>query len=99
MASFIVEVDPSGLHVPPARLSGADPYKLNRQMALFGGSTTNMPEPWAYRRTDGELMLYNGVTRATRIARLSPGVVIRVLVVGAIRKSVGSLPTVGEFLP
>jgi hypothetical protein len=99
MASVVVEVDPRTLHVPPSRLSGADPYKLNRQIAQYGGSMIGMPEPWAYRGADGEIMLYNGVTRATRIAKLSPGATIRVLVVGTLRKPVGSLPTIGSFLP
>jgi hypothetical protein len=99
MPSFLVEVDPRSLHVPPSRLSGADPYKLQRQIALFGGSITSMPEPWAYRGSDGEIMLYNGVTRAARVAKLSPGTSIRVLIVGMLRKPVGYLPTIGSFLP
>ena len=85
--------------MPPSRLSGADPYKLNRQIALFGSSITSMPEPWAYRGSDGEIMLYNGVTRATRAAKLLPGTAIRVVIVGTLRKPVGSLPTIGSFLP
>lgn len=44
-------------------------------------------------------MLYNGVTRATRIARLAPGVLIRVEVVGNLRGPVGQLPTIGDLLP
>jgi len=99
MASFLVEVDPRKLHVPPSRLTGADPYKLNRQIARFGGSFNGMPEPWAYQGSDGEIMLYNGVMRATRVARLSPGTSIRVLIVGTLRKPVGDLPTIGSLLP
>jgi hypothetical protein len=44
-------------------------------------------------------MLYNGVTRATRFARLSPGTAIRVVIVGMLRKPVGYLPTIGSSLP
>jgi hypothetical protein len=99
MPSVMVEVDPRSLHVPPSRLSGADPYKLNRQIALFGSSIANMPEPWAYRGSDGEIMLYNGVTRATGIAKLSPGTLIRILIVDTLRKPVGYLATIGSFLP
>jgi len=98
LAEF-VEVDPRTLHLPPSRSSGADPYKLQRQIAKFGASPAGMQPPWAYRGADGGLMLYNGVTRATRIARLAPGVTIRVEVVGKIRGPVGRLPTVGDLLP
>jgi hypothetical protein len=43
--------------------------------------------------------LDNGVTRATRIAELAPGVLIRIVVVGTIRGAVGHLPTIGGLLP
>ena len=99
MPSVVVELDPRSLHLPPSRPSGPDPYKLNRQIALFGASTLGMPEPWAYRGSDDEIMLYNGVTRATRAAKLSPGTAIRVVIVGILRKPVGSLPTIGSLLP
>lgn len=58
-----------------------------------------MPPPWVYEGTDGELVLFNGVTRATRIAKLSPGATIRIEVVGKIRQPVGALPTIGDLLP
>lgn len=99
MASLSVNIDPRTLHLPPSRLSGADPYKLQRQIARFGSSSVGMPPPWAYQGTDGALMIYNGVTRATRIAKLAPGMTIRVEVVGALRGPVGQLPTIGESLP
>jgi hypothetical protein len=99
MPSQIVEVDPRTLHLPPSRPSGADPYKLQRQIARFGASTVGMPPPWAYWGADGLLMLYNGVTRATRIAKLAPGVTIRVEVVDTLRRPVGHLPTIGDLLP
>ncbi len=99
MPSQIVEVDPLTLHLPPSRSSGADPYKLQRQIAKFGTSGAGMPPPWVYRGTDGLLMLYNGVTRATRIAKLAPGAAIRVEVVGTLRGPVGQQPTVGDLLP
>jgi hypothetical protein len=94
-----LDVDPRTLHVPPSRLSGADPYKLQRQIAMFGAGTAGMPAPWAVRGSDGELMLYNGVTRATRIAKLSPGTLIRVEVIGRLKAPVGHLPTIGDLLP
>ena len=79
------DVDPRTLRVPSSRPAGADPVKLQRQIALFGSSTTGMPPPWVYEGTDGELVLFNGVTRATRIAKVAPGTLIRVEVVGKLR--------------
>ena len=43
--------------------SGADPWKLHRQMAEYGNSTEGMPPLEVSRGTDGELMINNGVTR------------------------------------
>ena len=47
-----------------------------------------MPPPWVDEGSDGVLMLYNGVTRATRIAKLAPGVLIRVEVIGKLPKAI-----------
>ena len=49
MAPLFVGVDPRTLHLPPSRSSGADPYKLQRQIARFGTSKSGMPPPWVYR--------------------------------------------------
>jgi hypothetical protein len=64
------DVDPRELHLPPAREQGADTAKLARQISLFGSSAAGMPPPWVFEGTDGVLVLYNGVTRATRIAKV-----------------------------
>lgn len=48
--------------------------------------------PVVYRGKDGALLLYNGVTRATRVAKLLPGHLIRVEILD-------DLPTVGDTLP
>jgi hypothetical protein len=58
-----------------------------------------MPPPWVYEGTDGVLVLYNGVTRATRIAKLAPGVRIRVEVIGKLPKAYAADPKVGDVLP
>ena len=63
-----LEVDPRTLHLPPSRASGADPVKLQRQIAVYGTSVDGMPALWVYRGSDGALMIYDGVTRATRVA-------------------------------
>jgi hypothetical protein len=58
-----------------------------------------MPSPWVYEASDGVLVLYNGVTRATRIAKLAPGTTIRVEVVGTLRRAYASEPKIGDQLP
>jgi hypothetical protein len=58
-----------------------------------------MPAPWVYRGSAGALVIFNGVTRATRVAKLLPGVILRVEVIGDLKIPVGHYPTVGERLP
>jgi hypothetical protein len=94
-----LDVDPRRLHVPPSRLSGTDPYKLHQQIARFGAGTSDMPPPWVYRGSDGALMIYNGGTRATRVARLAPGTLITVEVVREAKVPLGRLPTIGDLIP
>lgn len=93
------DVDPRELRVPPSRRLGADAVKLARQVALFGRSTVGMPPPWVYEGTDGVLILYNGVTRATRIAKLAPGTLIRVEVIGKLPQAFAADPKIGDLLP
>jgi hypothetical protein len=94
-----LQVDPRTLHLPTSRLSGADPVKLHHQIARFGSRTAGMPTLLVYRGSDGQLMVYDGVTRATRIAKLLPGTSVTVEVMRTIPHSVGHLPTIGEKLP
>lgn len=58
-----------------------------------------MPPPWVYEASDGVLVLYNGVTRATRIAKLTPGTRIRVEVIGKLPRAFAADPTIGDVLP
>jgi hypothetical protein len=98
-ASEFLDVDPRSLRLPPSRLSGADPAKLQRQIARYGRSTAGMPRIVVYRGTDGELIVYDGVTRATRVAKLLPGQTVPVEVIGDVRSPGAILPSVGERLP
>ena len=99
MAADFRDVDPRELRVPPSRGQGADPLKLARQISLFGASSAGMPPPWVYEGSDGILMLYNGVTRATRVAKLAPGTLIRVEVIGKLPKAFAADPMIGDLLP
>jgi hypothetical protein len=94
-----LDVDPGTLHVPGSRRSGADPAKLQRQIARFGKSVHGMPTLEVSRGSDGELIINNGVTRATRVAKLLPGTSVRVEVIDDLPVPVGSFPTIGDLIP
>ena len=99
MSADFRDVDPRELRVPSSRRSGADPLKLHRQIARFGASSVGMPPIIVYEGLDGVLLIYNGVTRATRIAKLSPGTMVRVEVIGRLRRAHGQEPRIGDLLP
>jgi hypothetical protein len=94
-----LDIDPRTLRLPWSRRDGADPEKLARQISRHGSSTQGMPPPFVYRATDGELVLSDGVTRATRVAKLLPGTLIRVEVIGDLAAPGAGMPTVGDRLP
>src|SRR5262245_54751824 len=96
---LFLDVDPRTLHLPTSRLAGADPFKLQRQMARFGKSMQGMPPLEVSRGSDGALMICDGATRATRIAALLPGQLVRVEVIDDYPVPVGHLPTIGDTVP
>ena len=93
-----LEVDPASLHLPGSRRDGVDPLKLQRQFSRFGTSVVGMRPLEVKRGSDGELVIYDGVTRATRVAKYLPGTAIWVEVTGHLNGPVGGLPTVGDRL-
>ena len=97
MPSEFRDVDPRELRPPPSR-PRADPVKLARQTARFGPSTAGMPPLVVYEGADGVLVIYNGVTRATRVAKLAPGTLVRVEVIGKLRRAYGPDPSIGDLL-
>lgn len=94
-----LDVDPGLLHLPPSRRDGADPAKLQRQIARYGQSLDGMPAVLLYRGSDGALMIADGVTRASRAAKFCPGILIPAEIQGNLRRALSSLPTVQEKLP
>ena len=62
-------IDPGRLRLPPSRMSGADPMKLADQYKRFGKSIAGMPPIEVTEGANAELMINDGVTRATRIYR------------------------------
>jgi hypothetical protein len=96
---LFLDVDPRTLRLPRSRRSGADPIRLHRQIAQYGSSTKGMPVIEVSRGSDGELVINNGVTRATRIAKLAPGTLVRVEVIDDLPVPVGTYPKVGDLIP
>jgi hypothetical protein len=58
-----------------------------------------MPPLEVSRGSDGELIIKSGVTRATRVAKLLPGTLVRVEVIDDLPIPVGSYPKVADVLP
>jgi hypothetical protein len=58
-----------------------------------------MPPLVVYEGSDGVLVIYDGVTRATRVAKLAPGTSARVEVIGRLRRAYGPDPKIGDLLP
>ena len=67
--------------MPPSRRSGADPFKLAEQIRQFSDRLAGMPPVQVTRGARGEMMINDGVTRATRIARLRRDATIAVEVI------------------
>jgi hypothetical protein len=94
-----LDVDPGLLHLPVTRPTGADPVRLQRQIAQYGSSTRGIPPLLVYRGSDGALIIFDGVTRANRTAKLRPGILVSVEVIGNLPFPCGDLPKIGERLP
>jgi hypothetical protein len=95
---MLLMVNPASLHLPGSRRDGADSAKLMRQVARHGTSIVGMPPIEVKRGSDGELVIFDGVTRATRVAKYLPGTSVIVEVTGELMGPVGSLPKVGDKL-
>jgi len=98
MPSNFRDVDPRELRVPGSRPT-ADPVKLARQTARFGTSTVGMPPIIVYEASDGVLVIYDGMTRATRVATQLPGKLVRVEIIGQLKRAHGSDPKIGDSIP
>jgi hypothetical protein len=98
MAPDFRDVDPKDLRLPPSRRTGADCAKLRKQIAKFGASCVGMAPLWVYKAADGVLVVYDGVTRATRMAKLASGRLVRVEVIGKLRRAYGNSAEIGDSL-
>ena len=64
-----------------------------------GGDPGSMPPLWVYEAADGALVVYDGAMRATRVAKLVPGTLVRVEVIGKLHRVYGHYPKIGDLLP
>ena len=96
MSQSIREVDPNDLRLPPSRASAADPWKLHQQIRQYGSSKDGMPPIFVYEDPDGVLEISDGVTRASRIAKLAPGATVPIVVIGHYRRSRANSPSVRD---
>lgn len=92
------DVDPAELRTPPSR-PVADPGKLARQISRYGKSVAGMPPIEVLESRDGYLMIVDGVTRATRVAKLLPGQLVTVEITGVYNRPVASRPSIKDNLP
>jgi hypothetical protein len=98
MSRPIRQVDPAELRLSPSRAAGADWWKLHRQIRKFGSSKDGMPPIFVYEDPEGLLEIFDGATRATRIAKFAPGMTVPVLVFGQMPTSRKDLKRLGDTL-
>jgi hypothetical protein len=91
-----MHVNPGDLHVPPERIDGADPFKLADQINEFGESFEEMPPLDVTEGPNGEYMINNGVTRATRAYMVNPGGTVPINVIGSTSWDLSELPTIRD---
>ena len=99
MPADLRDVDPRELRVLPSRSAGARPDQTRAADCQVWLSTKGMPPLWVCEGTDGVLVIYNGVTRATRIAKLAPGTLVTVEVIAKLRRALAKEPKIGDLLP
>lgn len=86
--------------MPPSRSQGADPGKLARQIAHFGNSVSGMPPLELVRGKDGHFRINDGVTRATRVAKLLPGQTVPAIIIHDLPNlDVSRFPKIKDLLP
>lgn len=100
MPQVFLNVDPRLLRASPQRTGGADSFKLARQVARFGTAMAGMPAIEVWLCAGDELVIADGMTRATRVAKFFPGQPVRVVIVDRLPKyDARHLPRIRDLLP
>ncbi len=90
-------VQPGLLRVSPMRPEGADPMKLQDQFNEFGFSAEDMPPIEVTLGMGGEMMINNGMTRATRCCMINSEQRVPVKVIEVRPEwNLSRLPTIAE---
>ena len=99
MEANIRYVKPGDLRVSLMREDGADPMKLQDQFNEFGFSVTDMPPIEVTLGQDDEMMINNGMTRATRCCIINSEQAVPVEIIEVRREwDLSRLPTIAETL-
>ena len=92
------EVDPRELRVPPSRERCARCAAASTVEFDYWEFPNEPPSPWVYEAEAGVLVLYDGVITAAWVAKNSPGVTIRVEVIGRLQRNRAADPKIGDLL-
>ena len=88
---------PGKLRLPPTRPEGADDYKLALQEMEYGPSTEGMPAIEVLLGSDEQMIIFNGVTRATRAYRYHPNAPVLVEITDVLLNvNMSRYKTIGE---
>jgi hypothetical protein len=99
MSDIIRYVLPGLLRASVTRLDGADPMKLQDQFNEFGFSAVDMPPVEVTLGMNGEMMINDGMTRATRCCMIDVNQSIAVNVIEQRSNwDFSDLPTIAELL-
>lgn len=90
---------PGLLRVSPMRPEGADAMKLQDQFNEFGFSASDMPPIEVTLGMGGEMMINNGMTRATRCCMIDSEQPVKIEVIDVRPEwDLSHLPTIAETL-
>ena len=92
------DVDPRELRFPSSRRF-VDAGKFARQLSRYGRSLQGMPTLEVEEASDGVLVVVDGVTRATRAAKMAPGQLVRVEIIAYRKQPAAGDPKIGDHLP
>ena len=99
MSDIVRYVQPGSLHVPPERLDGADPMKLQDQYNEHQFNLSEMPPLEVIETAGGKLVIFNGVTRATRSYMIDPNRTVPVVITQSYpNANTDRLPTIEQLL-
>ena len=91
-------VNPANLKLPPTRPDGADPFKLANMMRQFGNSVQGMPPIQVTLGANNQMMINDGVTRATLAAMNGVNQIPATIIENNPSLNLNNLPTIGQVL-